>query len=82
MAAYNGDQHPATDNDRKSCMGSVNDTCSAGGISGACQGGFAGLVGSAAITIQPNSSVVVYTAAYFANTTGNFVLNAHTDSLL
>ena len=69
---------PKSDAERQACVGKVNDFCS----TSPCTSSWSGLVGADAPSIPPNSSIVVYTAAYFAADTGGFILHARTKSLL
>ncbi|NOU31117.1 MAG: hypothetical protein HOO96_24725 [Polyangiaceae bacterium] len=63
---------------RTACTNTVNDTCS----TSPCVGDWAGLIGTNAVTIAPNSTITVYHAAYYSTGTGPFVMNVKTTSLL
>lgn len=61
---------------RLACTGVINDICS----SSPCVGSWSGLVGTNAVTIPPNSSVMVYHAMWSTGT-GSFTMFAKTTSL-
>ncbi len=66
--------------DRKACTNTVNDTCT--GTGSPCVSGWAGLVGTNAVTIPAGGTITVYHAAYFSSDSGPFVMNVRTVSLL
>jgi hypothetical protein len=80
MASYSGSTKPATDVARRACVKGVNDGCS-DPDGDACLSSWAGLVGSNAVTIPPNSKALVYVAAYFTNKEGDYQLTARTDTV-
>lgn len=80
IASYPDATKPATDVARKACVKGVNDSCSDADAD-ACVSSWAGLVGANAVTIAPNSKVLVYVGAYFANADGDYQLTARTDTV-
>ena len=89
IAVYPGSVPPTTDATRSACAFGVNDGCSSG-IATACRPGWGGLVvddgDHPAITIPPNSSVMVFAGAINDTASalphsGIFLFNARTEAL-
>jgi hypothetical protein len=82
VASYGSETQPANDVARKACVHGVNDDCDDPMADGeACLSSWAGLFGTDAITLAPNSKALVYVAAYFTASQGDYQLTARTDTV-
>jgi hypothetical protein len=74
-AVYANATGPTDEASRRSCVGTVNDTCASGNPQG-CASPWSGLVGTEAIVIPAGATYTVLVQAYFSGDVGGVVINA------